>query len=121
MKIKMMGAFLALAMMSCGAWAQDEPKAETHKDTRTVTGCVGKKGDSDYRLVAKDGSMWDLKSDSVKLGDHVGHEVTLTGAVKNAGLHGAKEDVKGKVDKNATEHGDMTVTNLKMVSKSCEK
>jgi hypothetical protein len=50
----------------------------------------------------------------------------VTGAVQNAALHGAKEDTKAEakehgVAKNSTEHGHMTVTNVKMVSTSCEK
>jgi hypothetical protein len=67
-----------------------------------------------------------VKSDSVDLAKHVGHTITVTGAVQNAALHGAKEDTKAEakehgVAKNSTEHGHMTVTNVKMVSTSCEK
>ena len=77
-------------------------------------------------MATKDGSTWELKSDSVALAPHVGHTITTTGAVSNAALHGAKEDAKAEakehgVAKNASEHGHMTVTNLKMVSRSCEK
>jgi hypothetical protein len=68
----------------------------------------------------------EVKSDSVKLAPHVGHTVTVTGVVSNAELHGTKEDIKGEakehgVDKGSTEHGHMTVTNVKMISESCEK
>lgn len=126
MKIKIAGMMLALAAMSSGLWAQtSEPKKETHLNTRTVTGCVQKDGD-EYQVLAKDGATWEVKSDSVKLAPHVGHMVTVTGAVQNAALHGAKEDTKAEakehgIGKNSTEHGHMTVTNLKMVSASCEK
>lgn len=126
MTFKIAGATLALALMSCSAWAQtNEPKKETHKNMRTVTGCMQKDGD-EYQVTAKDGSTWEVKSDSVDLAKHVGHTVTVTGAVSNAALHGAKEDTKAAakehgVGTNSTEHGHMTVTNLKMVSGSCEK
>jgi hypothetical protein len=126
MKFQIGGAVLALALMFSSAWAQtDDTKKETHKNTRTVTGCVQKDGD-EYQLTAKDGSTWEMKSDSVDLAKHLGHTVTVTGAVSNAALHGAKEDTKAEarehgVDKSSTEHGHMTVTNLKMVSGSCEK
>jgi hypothetical protein len=126
MKFTIAGATLALALMSCSVWAQtNEPKKETHKNTRTVTGCMQKDGD-EYQVTAKDGSTWEVKSDSLNLAKHVGHTVTVTGAVSNAALHGAKEDTKAEarehgIDKNSTEHGHMTVTNLKMVSGSCEK
>jgi hypothetical protein len=124
MKFKIAGAMLAVALMSCGAWAQtNEPKKETHKNTRTVTGCVQKDGD-EYQVAGKDGSTWEAKSDSVNLAQHVGHMVTVTGAESNPTLHGAKEDTKAEakehgIGKNSTEHGHLTVTNLKMVSATC--
>ena len=126
MKFKLGIAIVGLAFLSCGLRAQtDEPKKETHQNTRTVTGCLQKDGD-EYQLATKDGSTWELKSDSVALAPHVGHTITTTGAVSNAALHGAMEDAKEEakehgVAKNASEHGHMTVTNLKMVSKTCEK
>jgi hypothetical protein len=50
----------------------------------------------------------------------------VTGVVSNAAAHGVKEDAKSEakehgIDKNSTEHGHLTVTNLKMDSESCEK
>jgi hypothetical protein len=108
------------------ATAQDTTKP-THKKTRTLMGCLQKgEGTDDYNLTAKDGGTWEIKSDSVKLGPHVGHTVTVTGVVSNATAHGLKEDTKDEarehgIGKTSTEHGHMTVTNLKMVSESCEK
>ncbi len=126
MKFKLAGALFALALMSCGLQAQsNEPKKVTHRDTRTVTGCVEKDG-NEYQVVTKDGSTWEVKSDSIDMAKHLGHTVTVTGAVQNAALHGTKEDAKAEakehgIDKNSTEHGHMTVTNLKMDSKTCER
>ena len=126
MKLQFAGAMVALALMFSSAWAQTEgTKKETHKNTRTVTGCMQKDGD-EYTVATKDGSTWEVKSDSIDLAKHVGHTVTVTGAVQNAALHGAKEDTKTEarehgVGKNSTEHGHMTATNLKMVGTSCEK
>ena len=117
-------AILALGTMSWvgGLWAQtEEPKKATHQDVRVVTGCLSREGTDEYRLTAKDGSTWEVKSDAVKLAEHVGHTVTLTGAVENPALHGVKEDAKEAVDKNAKEHGHMAVTKLKMESKDCKK
>jgi hypothetical protein len=67
-----------------------------------------------------------FKSDSVKLGPDVGHSVLVTGVVSDATLYGLKEDTKSEarehgINKSSTEHGHMTVTNLKMVSTSCDK
>jgi hypothetical protein len=99
--------------------------ADTHANVRTLTGCL-QKGDSanEYSLMGQNGSTWELKSDSVDLASHVGHTVTITGAVPHATMHGMKEDAKSEaqehgMDKSATEHGHLTVTNLSMVSSSC--
>ena len=103
------------------------PVGQTDKSSnvRTITGCL-QKGDSasEYQLTGQDGSTWELRSDAVDLASHVGHTVTITGEVRNAGMHGMKEDAKKEaqehgMDKSATEHGHMTVTNVTMVSNSC--
>jgi hypothetical protein len=129
MKVKTAMAFLMLfvfAGVAAVAAAQDTTET-THKKTRTLTGCL-QKGDSDneYQLTTAKGGTWEIKSDTVKLGNHVGHTVRITGVLPNATLHGVKEDAKAEarehgVDKNSTEHGHMTVTYLKMVSESCSK
>ena len=129
MKVKMTMAILALFLFAAAsglATAQDTTKT-THKKTRTLTGCLQKGDDAhEYKLTTAKGGTWEIKSDSLKLGNHVGHSVTITGVVSNATLHGVKEDAKAEakehgVDKDSTEHGHMTVTYLKMVSDSCSK
>jgi ABC-type sugar transport system substrate-binding protein len=129
MKIKITMAFLVLFMFAATsglATAQDTTKT-THKKTRTLTGCLQKGDDAnEYRLTTAKGGTWEIKSDTLKLGEHVGHTVTITGVVSNATLHGAKEDAKAEakehgIDKDSTEHGHMTGTHLKMVSESCSK
>lgn len=128
MKVKITMAFLGLFMFAATAGlatAQDTTKT-THKKTRTLTGCL-QTGDSanEYKLTTAKGGTWELHSDSLKLGDHVGHTVTITGVVSNATMHGMKEDAKAEakehgVDKDSTEHGHMTVTSAKRVSDSCQ-
>ncbi len=128
MKVKIAMAFLALFMFADTAGlATAQSKKTTHKKTRTLSGCL-QTGDSanEYKLTTAKGGTWEIRSDTVKLGEHVGHTVTITGVVSNATMHGMKEDVKAEakergIDKDSTEHGHMTVTNLKMVSGSCKK
>jgi Protein of unknown function (DUF5818) len=129
MKVKIAMAFLALFIFAGTAGlatAQDTTKT-THKKARTLTGCLQKGDDAnEYQLTTAKGGTWEIKSDSLKLGDHVGHTVTITGVVSNAKMHGVKEDVKTEakehgMGKNSTEHGHLTVTNLTMVSETCKK
>ena len=114
---------LAALIFICGASmanAQDSDKS--HAKSRSITGCL-QNGDNsnEYKLIAKDGGRWDLKSDSVNMSEHVGHSVKVTGVVSNSTAHNMKEDMKKGVDKDSKETGDMTVTNLTMVSTSCPK
>jgi hypothetical protein len=127
---------LRIAMMTLGllgfsvavvAAQDDATKPTTHKKVRTLSGCLQKGEDAkEYKLTTAKGGTWEIKSDGVALGEHVGHTVRVTGVVSNATMHGAKEDAKSEakehgVAENSTEHGHMTVTGLKMVSESCSQ
>ena len=62
---------------------------DTHDKTRTLTGCLQKgDGPTSTRLTAKDGGTWEIKSDNLKLGEHVGHTVTIVGVVEMRQLTG---------------------------------
>jgi hypothetical protein len=129
MKVKIMMAVLALFMFvgTTGLATAQDTKETTHKKTRTLTGCLQKGDDAkEFNLTTGKGGTWELKSDSVDLAPHIGHTVKVTGVVSNATMHGVKEDAKAEakehgIDKNSTEHGHLTVTDVKMVSDSCKK
>ena len=93
---------------------------DTSQTTRYgVTGCLQEGHDvNTYQLIAEN-AKWDLKGDNVRLADHVGHRVKVNGVVSNQPFHGMKEDLKTEVRKKPTETGVLTVTNLEMVSDSC--
>jgi hypothetical protein len=129
MKHRIVTGLIALFMFTGVAGlvtAQDTTKT-THKKTRTLTGCLQKGEDAnEYKLIAKGGGTWEIKSDSVKLDEHVGHTVKVVGVVSNATMHGMKEDAKEEMkehgmDKHTAERGHMTVTHLTMVSDTCQK
>jgi hypothetical protein len=87
--------------------------------TRTVTGCLQTDhAANEYDLIAEN-AKWHLKSDNIRLADHVGQTVKVDGVVSNAAFHGMKEDLKAEVEKNPTETGVLTVTNLEVVGGSC--
>lgn len=99
---------------------------DTKDKVRDVTGCLSK-GDSakEFVLTAADGSTWEVRSDKVALAEHVGHTVTATGVVSNAKMHNLKEDAKeaakdSGMKKSDSEHGHLTITDVKMVSDSCK-
>ena len=118
--LKVRLGFIALlvcvSLLLLGA-AQDTK--DTSQTTRYVTGCLQKGHDADeYHLIAEN-AKWHLKSDNVRLADHVGHKVKVAGVLSNQPYHGMKEDLKAEVEKKPTETGVLTVTNLEIVSDSC--
>jgi len=125
MKIKLLLSMVAVStLLLVPALALTSDKDD---EVRTLTGCLTK-GDSanEYKLTTPNGATWEIHSTTVKLAHHSGHTVTVTGKVRNADMHEAKEKVKDEMkehgmDKDATEHGHLTVTKLKMVGDSCNK
>ena len=129
MNLRMVAGVIALFVFAgvAGVATAQETTKTAHKKTRTLTGCLQKGEDAnEYNFTAKNGGTWEIKSDSVKLDEHVGHTVKITGVVANATAHGMKEDTKEEMKehgmaKHATERGHMTVTDLTMVSDTCSK
>jgi hypothetical protein len=129
MNLKIVTGTIALFMLagSAGLATAEDTTKTTHKKTRELSGCLQKGEDAnEYNLAVKGGGTWEIKSDSVKLDEHVGHTVKVTGVVSNAMAHGMKEDTKAEMkehgmDKDAKEHGHMTITELTMVSDTCKK
>ena len=131
MKLKIGALLASLILVVFGlswAFAQDTSSDTKSKSaTRTITGCLSN-GDSanEYLLTGNDGSTWEVRSDTVSLADHVGHQVSATGVVTNATAHNLKEDAKDvasdtHIKKHNSEHGHMKITDVQMVSSSCQK
>src|SRR5439155_10460491 len=86
----------------------------------TVTGCL-QKGDEpgEFSITGEDGKTWGLRSSNVKLEEHVGHKVTVTGSVHHESKthEKAEEKKEGQMEKAAgkEEYRDLRVTSLKMV------
>ena len=115
------------SILLCLLLAAGTVMAKSKSDVRDVTGCLSK-GDSanEFVLTGSDGSTWEVRSSKVNLAEHVGHTVTATGAVSNAKMHNMKEDAKDAakdsgMKKSDSEHGHMTITDVKMVSESCSQ
>ncbi len=130
MKLRIAAGMIFFLMLA-GAFslAQSNDKDNDNKAVRLITGCL-QNGDeaNEYVLTAKDGSTWDLRSDSVDLAPHVGHTVTITGTASrvHAKAHEMKEETKEEMHehgmaKSDTEHGHLKVTKLTMVSTTCNR
>jgi hypothetical protein len=115
-------ALSGLALLPAASFANraTQDRDDDRGKVREMTGCLQREGD-DYELMADNGSTWELKGDRGRLADHVGHTVRITGTVDHERMHEAKERAKEKAQDNPNEHGHLTVTHVKMVSRSCSR
>ena len=133
MTIKLNRVLLCLTLAGLTAsWAvaqEGTSDSKSKSDVRTVTGCLSQ-GDSadEFLLAGNDGSTWEGRGSKsgVDLASHVGHTISATGVVSNATAHNLKEDTKDAakdagMKKDNTEHGHLKITDVQMVSDSCQK
>jgi hypothetical protein len=124
MRSKLAVSFFALSGLALLPTAGFANTANQNDDNtgkvREMTGCLQRDGD-EYELMADNGSTWELKGERVNLADHVGHTIRVTGTVNHEKMHDAKEKAKDKTQDNPREHGHLTVTDVRMVSRSCTK
>jgi hypothetical protein len=124
-------AALCISLCPAALQAQEtaSPATTTAKPMHskvTVTGCL-QKGDSadEFAIAGKNGKTWELRSKTVKLDEHVGHTVTVTGVrhheTKAEEAKEEKTEAKETKEAEAMEAGDLRVTSLKMVSDSCKQ
>ena len=87
----------------------------------TVTGCLQKGDEADeFSITGEDGKTYVLRSSAVDLSKHLGHKVTVTGTLKAESYEKEKGESEEHEKKEATEAGDIRVTNLKMVRDTCK-
>ena len=113
---------LCLSLCPVALIAQTAAPEKKAEKSQTVTGCL-QKGDEagEFSIKGEDGKTWGLRSTSVKLDQHIGHQVTVTGSTTHETK--AEEKKEGQVENagSKTEYADLTVTTLKMISDSCSK
>src|SRR5712672_55346 len=107
---------LALSFGSM-VWAAQENQTKTKSGKAvTVTGCL-QKGDEagEYSITSEDGKRYGLRSKAVDLSKHLGHKVTVTGTKMRE-----ENEEKEEKQSGGGEYADLRVTNLKMISQSCQ-
>ena len=113
---------LCLSLCPVALIAQTAAPEKKAEKSQTVTGCL-QKGDEagEFSIKGEDGKTWGLRSTSVKLDQHIGHQVTVTGSTTHETKAEEKKERQVENAGSKTEYADLTVTNLKMVSDSCSK
>jgi hypothetical protein len=122
LKIARLYVLSLLVVLAVGPmWAQDQAQQAPAEHPKhhmmgasqvTATGCLQKGDEADeYSITGEDGKKYGLRSSKVKLSEHVGHKVTITGKKQ-------KQTAKEKKEPGA-EAADLTVSKLEMVSETC--
>src|SRR5690349_19498312 len=116
-------SMLLLLVFVLGAYVAPRASAQEKSAAgkTTVTGCL-QKGDEagEYSITGEDGKTYGLRSKTVKLSEHLGHKVTVTGTFKAESAENEKAEAEEHEKKESTEAGDIRVTDLKMVSDKCQ-
>src|SRR5262249_34885913 len=112
--VKILGALALIVVFGLAIYVF----SQTNGETKSVTGCL-QKGDeaNEYSITDASGKMYGLRSSKVKLADHLGHKVTITGHLKRESDEDEEREEKGSKQKEA---GDIQVTKLTMASASCQ-
>jgi len=116
-----------MAAVAVLAGAVIVPVAANAQQPTTVTGCLSKGAKDAFTLEGTDGKTYELTSSTVKLEQHVGHKVSVTGTAAAVETGMAKDtgmamDTSMKKMKPAGGGGAeaLNVSILKIVSASCK-
>jgi hypothetical protein len=105
--------FLAVCVFALAASTQQGTKKAART---TITGCLQKGDEADeFAITGENGKNYELVSRTVKLAEHVGHKVSVTGT-----LIGEESEEKEEQEAGEGWVGRMQVTSLKMVSEACK-
>jgi hypothetical protein len=111
----------AASLFAAPQMANDKTPATPEQ---TVTGCLQKGVEPvGFFIIGADNKHWELYSGKeVSLADHVGHTVTVTGAIaKRSPQQEQKSQPSEKKEIGERQHADLQVSSLKMVSETCSK
>jgi hypothetical protein len=102
--------------------AQEKQARKLATQMKTITGCLQKGYEpGEFSITGEDGKVWGLRSSAVKLGGHLGHKVTVSGLITHESKAGDAKNGNTESEPGNDESGDLRVSSLKMVSKTCGK
>jgi len=114
---------LLVFVFALGAYVTPLASAQEHSSgsKTSVTGCL-QKGDEagEYFITGENGKTYGLRSRTVKLSQHLGHKVTITGTLRPESAEKEKGEAEEHEKKEEVEAGDIRVTDLQMVSHKCQ-
>lgn len=134
---QILGIFTMFTLGLAVASAQDTTANKNDKmgGSTTVTGCLAQgSGDAEYTIRDSGGKTYNLKGTKVNLKPHVGHQVSITGmssdsSMDHSGASGRDRSSSTSDTRSSSSSGNasgqmgntLQVTDLKMVSTSCQQ
>lgn len=115
---------LALVLLASAAWLQAQAgygqsgMSQTTTGQTTVEGCL-QGSDGNYMLTASNGTMYQLRGDTSKLSEHVGHEVKVTGTTSAASASSSPSSSGSAMTPSGSQQ-TLTVASVKHVAKTCK-
>ncbi len=111
---------LPLAMFGQSGSDMGQSDSSMHGQDMSATGCLQKgQENGGYYLTDENGKTWELMGSG--LAAHVGHKVMVSGTQMQASKsHETKVESAEKAEAGSNQHSDLKVTNVKMVSESCQ-
>ena len=121
LSVLLLGATWAMAQGDQNQTAPSDPSATTHSaatptssgGNMTVQGCLSG-SDGNYTLTDKNGTTYELKGDTAKLSEHVGHEIKVTGSTSSSSM-----SPSGGGTETGASQQTLQVSSVKHVSKTC--
>src|SRR5215470_50896 len=101
MRLVLVALCAAVLFVSPALLAKGKRGSAHRAAPETVTVCLQKEDDANEFAITDNGKSYGLKSDSVKLADHLGHKVTVTGTPYK---EHAKKTATGTAGKEESEH-----------------
>jgi hypothetical protein len=94
--------------------------SQSSTDQTAIEGCLSG-SDGNYTLTDKSGTTYQLTGDTAKLGNHVGHDMQLTGtsSTSSASATDSNADQPSSISGSASSPQTFNVTSFKHISKNC--
>jgi hypothetical protein len=111
---------LPLAMFGQSGSGMGQSGASMSGQDLSATGCLQKGQEhGGYYLTDENGKTWELMGSG--LAAHVGHKIMVSGhEMQGSKSHETKVEPAEKAEAGTNQHADLKVTNVKMISESCQ-
>ena len=95
--------------------SSDSGKSQGMSNRASVEGCL-QSSNGNYTLTANSGTVYQLRGDTSKLSEHIGHEVRITGTIPGS----AAASTPSAMTPGASQETMLDVKSVKHISSTCK-